>query len=97
MSRFEIKSRNERIAIWIRQYILGINITNTIGGLLTQYEQGFVGIIQVATGTLAIPIAFNKKLNVTFLNKRLATINFIVGAITLYISFKLIYTTIYGG
>ena len=94
MTRFEIKSKKERFALWVRQYILGINLINIIGGLLNQYQKEFVGIILVVTGILPMLNAFNKKLNVTFLNKGLAIINFFVGAITTYIGFMLIYTTI---
>ena len=97
MTRFEILSKKERFALWVRQYILGINLINMIGGILSQNQQGFVGFILVITGFLAILNAFNKKLNITFLNKGLAMLNFAVGSFTLYIGAVLIYTTLTGG
>ena len=94
MTRFIQLSKKERFAIWIRQHILGINIINIIGGLLTQNQQGFVGIILISSGILAILNAFNKKLNVTFLDRGHAIINFLVGITTVYIGITLIYIVI---
>ena len=97
MSRFTQLTKRELFSLWIRQYILGINIINIIGGLLTQNQQGFVGIMLVIPGILAVANAFNKKLNITFLDKGHAILNFIVGMITTYIGAMLIYSTIIGG
>ena len=97
MTRFEEKSKKERFAIWLRTYILGINIINILGAIFTPDLQGFMGIFLLCTGLLAVHNAFNKKLNVTFLNKGYALINFLVGMFTTYIGGMLIYTTIIGG
>ena len=97
MSRFDKPSKKEQFALSVRQNVLGFNIINIIGALLTQNQQGFVGVILVLSGLLAIQNAFNKKLNVTSLNKGHAMINFLVGATTTYIGAMLIYTTMIGG
>lgn len=97
MTRFIQPSNRERFAIWIRQYILGINIINSVGGILNQNQQGFVGVFLILTGLLGILNAFNKKLNVTFLDKGHAMLSFIVGTITTYIGGVLIYTNLFGG
>ena len=95
MARITKEDKKLQRVRWIRQNILQINIINIIGAYFSPTQEGFVGIVLLIFGCITILNAFNKELNITFINKGYAVICFCVGAFTTYIGGMLIYVTIF--